>query len=123
MTIERKFLALLLLLFLAKGVLVTFSHVPFSGHDEVMHYAYLETLANEHRIPVIPDLAAWQAADKKGDSMQYDMAPDKLWPYCRFSTGDWNVGCGSISSPVRKVYWPPENANYLRAGDPATGRS
>src|SRR3954449_5350587 len=26
---------------------------PFTGHDEVAHYAYLRTVATEHRIPVL----------------------------------------------------------------------
>jgi 4-amino-4-deoxy-L-arabinose transferase-like glycosyltransferase len=103
----------LLALFLVKGVIITFVHEPFSGHDEVMHYAYLEYVATEQRVPVIPVLSEWQEAQKAGDTYPYDMAPDKLWPYCRFTTGDWNVGCGQQSRPVRNIYWPPEDANYL----------
>ncbi len=112
-TIEHKFLAVLLLLFLAKGVLVTFAHAPFSGHDEVMHYAYLEYVAQDGRLPVIPVIAEWQEADRNNDDYPYDMAPDKLWAYCRYTTGDWNVGCDGRADPVRNIYWPPERANYL----------
>lgn len=101
------------MLFIAKGVMVTFAHTPFSGHDEVMHYANLEYVATQHRLPIIPDIVEWQAADEAGQTMDYDRAPEKLWPYCRFTTGDWNVGCGTHSTPVWKVYWPPEDANYL----------
>lgn len=102
-----------MLLFIAKGVMVTFAHPPFTGHDEVMHYANLEYVATQHRLPVIPVLEDWQAADEAGDALAYDRAPEKLWPYCRYVTGDWSVGCGTHTSPVWKVYWPPENANYL----------
>jgi len=112
-TPEQKFLALLLVLFVAKGVLVTYVHEPFSGHDEVMHYAYLEYVATDGRLPVIPVLAEWQEADRQNQDYAYDMAPDKLWEYCRYTTGDWNVGCDGRENPVRTVYWPPEGANYL----------
>ncbi len=112
-TVEHKFLALLLLLFLAKGVLVTYAHAPFSGHDEVMHYAYLEYVATEGRLPVIPVIAEWQEAERSNQAYPYDMAPDKLWAYCRYTTSDWNVGCDGRTDPTRNVYWPPEQANYL----------
>jgi len=109
----QKFIALLLILFVAKGIVITFVHEPFSGHDEVMHYAYLEYVATEHRVPVIPVIGEWQEAERENRDYPYDMAPDKLWEYCRYTTGDWNVGCDGRSSPVRVIYWPPENANYL----------
>ncbi len=112
-TLEEKFLFLLLVLFLAKGVLVTFVHEPFSGHDEVMHYAYLEYVATDGRLPVIPVIAEWQEANRQNRPYPYDMAPDKLWEYCRYTTGDWNVGCDGRDDPVRNIYWPPEGANYL----------
>lgn len=112
-TSEHRFLTLLLLLFLAKGVLVTYAHAPFSGHDEVMHYAYLEYVATDGRLPVIPVIAEWQEAQRINEEYPYDMAPDKLWAYCRYTTGDWNVGCDGRTEPVRNIYWPPEQANYL----------
>lgn len=111
--IDSVFFAILLALFIAKGVIVTFTHVPFSGHDEVMHYAYLEYVATEQRLPVIPVLGDWQDADADGQVMPYDRPNAALWSYCRFTTGDWIVGCGSRETPVWKVFWPPENANYL----------
>ena len=88
--VDQLFLGLLLAIFIAKGVIVTFAHPPFSGHDEVMHYAYLELMATEGRIPEIPVLAEWQAADRQGAPYDYDRAPEKLWPYCRYVTGDWS---------------------------------
>ncbi len=112
-SVEHKFIAVLLLLFLAKGVIVTYAHAPFSGHDEVMHYAYLEYVAKDHRLPVIPVIAEWQAAQQGDEDYTYDMAPDKLWAYCRYTTQDWNVGCDGRENPTRNVYWPPEGANYL----------
>ena len=70
--IDSAFFAILLALFIAKGVIVTFAHTPFSGHDEVMHYAYLEYVATDHRLPVIPVLSDWQDADAEGE-------PEEPW--------------------------------------------
>jgi 4-amino-4-deoxy-L-arabinose transferase-like glycosyltransferase len=101
--IEQKFLAVLLILFVAKGVLITYVHEPFSGHDEVMHYAYLQYVAEDQRIPVIPDLGEWQADDERGIEDNYDRAPDYLWPYCQFVTQDWNIDCKQHENPTWKA--------------------
>lgn len=89
-SIEKKFLTILLAIFVAKGIAIAFIHVPFSGHDEVAHYAYLEIVATEHRMPVIPDLKEWQAAYQATGADTADRMPASLWPYCRFVTDDWN---------------------------------
>ncbi|MGC4108360.1 MAG: glycosyltransferase family 39 protein [Thermomicrobiales bacterium] len=89
-SVEKKFIAILLLVFLAKGITISFIHVPFSGHDEVAHYSYLEIVATEHRMPIIPDLKEWQAAYKADGTDTADRMPAKLWPYCQFVTRDWN---------------------------------
>ncbi|MGN6030935.1 MAG: glycosyltransferase family 39 protein [Thermomicrobiales bacterium] len=89
-SVERKFITILLLIFLAKGVAISFIHVPFSGHDEVAHYTYLEIVATEHRMPIIPDLKEWQAAYQANGTDTADRMPAKLWPYCQFVTRDWN---------------------------------
>jgi hypothetical protein len=98
-TIEQKFIALLLILFVAKGVIVTFVHIPFSGHDEVMHYAYLEYVAESHRVPVLPDLIEWREARDATGQDTHDKAPESLWPYCRYTTQDWNISCEKYDSP------------------------
>jgi hypothetical protein len=59
---EKRFITLLLVLFIAKGVIITFAHAPYSGHDEVAHYAYLQVVAEEGRIPELPDLEEWRAS-------------------------------------------------------------
>ena len=101
-TIERRFLAVLLVLFLAKGVIISFVHVPFSGHDEVMHYAYLEYVATEFRLPVIPELEEWRILEDSGNESNYDRANADLWPYCEFTTQDWNISCQRYTSPTWK---------------------
>ncbi|MGC4192726.1 MAG: glycosyltransferase family 39 protein [Thermomicrobiales bacterium] len=92
-SVEKKFIAILLLIFLAKGVAISFIHVPFSGHDEIAHYSYLEIVATEHRMPIIPDLDEWNAAYKANGTDTADRMPEKLWKYCQFVTKDWNF-CG-----------------------------
>jgi len=89
-SVEKKFLTILLAIFVAKGIAIAFIHVPFSGHDEVAHYSYLEIVATEHRMPVIPDLQEWQAAYQADGTDTADRMPAKLWKYCQFVTDDWN---------------------------------
>nr|MBA2469325.1 hypothetical protein [Chloroflexia bacterium] len=99
-TVEHKFLALLLVLFLAKGVAISFIHAPYSGHDEVAHYAYLQTVAEQHRVPVLPELESWRAAYLDDKSYIHDRMPPEFWQYCRFTTRDWSPGCGEYTDPV-----------------------
>ncbi len=60
--VERRFLWVLLLLFVAKGIIFTYVFPPFSGHDEVAHYAYMQVLMEEGRLPHIPDPVAYNDA-------------------------------------------------------------
>lgn len=100
---ERRFIALLLILFVARGVIVTFVHPPFSGHDEVMHYSYLEYVARDFRPPVIPELAEWQELEREGRETEYDRANADLWPYCEYVTKDWNIACWKFPTPTWKA--------------------
>jgi 4-amino-4-deoxy-L-arabinose transferase-like glycosyltransferase len=105
--VEQKILALLLLLFLAKGVVIALVFPPYSGHDEVMHYAYLRILAEEGRVPVIPDLTEWRSAYNTPGVTEpaFDHAPKELFKYAQkngqpqmsFTTGDW---FGAYPRPV-----------------------
>src|SRR5688572_22406911 len=62
------FLVCLAIVYVLKQVLFTFAFQPFSGHDEVAHYSYIEVLATEGRVPRLPDLELWQAeAVARGD--------------------------------------------------------
>jgi 4-amino-4-deoxy-L-arabinose transferase-like glycosyltransferase len=92
-TVEQKFLAILLVLFLAKGVVITFVHPPFSGHDEVAHYAYLQFVAEGRRMPVIPEWEEWEATWNASGESVHDKLPKELWRYCRFTTKDWALNC------------------------------
>ncbi len=84
------FIAGLLLVYVLKQVLFVFAFQPFSGHDEVAHYSYIELLATEGRVPRLPDLETWQAeASSRGD-ISFDQLPTKLYPYCMYAVVGWH---------------------------------
>lgn len=84
------FIAGLLVVYLLKQLLFVFAFQPFSGHDEVAHYSYVELLATEGRVPRLPDLATWQAeASSRGDT-SFDQLPTKLYPYCMYAVVGWH---------------------------------
>ena len=47
----RRFLHILLLLYVFKEILTAILMPPFTGHDEVAHFSYIRTVATEHRLP------------------------------------------------------------------------
>ena len=90
-----RWLCLLLLIFILKQTLAVVVVPPFSGHDEVAHLTYARILANEGRIPTLPDLESWRQAQASAamttddDSLlPGDDLPDDLYPWCRFVL-DW----------------------------------
>lgn len=87
--LERRFLWLLLLLFLAKGVIFTFVFPPFSGHDEVAHYAYLKVMVEEGRLPVIPDPVKFDADYRNSVDTDIDVIPAYFAKYQQYITQDW----------------------------------
>ena len=86
---ERRFLWVLLVLFAAKGVILTYVFPPFSGHDEVAHYAYLEVMMEEGRLPLIPDPVAYNDAYAAGQSPDFDKIPEYFQKYQQYITADW----------------------------------
>ena len=105
-TIAQRFLILLLAIFLAKGVIISFVHPPFTGHDEVAHYAYLRFVAEENRIPVIPDWTQWEETWKATGRETHDQLPKELWKYCRFTTKEWSLDCSMKSAPTAFTLGP-----------------
>jgi len=83
-TVQR-FFWLLLALYVVKQSLFVFAFRPFSGHDEIAHYSYLRTVATEGRVPVLPELAQWQAAVRNEAEPTVDGFPDELYPYCQYA--------------------------------------
>ena len=90
----RWYLPTLLLIFLVKGVVIGTVHPAFTGHDEVAHYAYLEILSTEHRVPAMPDPDVLQS----DPDAAFDKLPASLWAYCHFTTEDWG-GCAENTCP------------------------
>jgi 4-amino-4-deoxy-L-arabinose transferase-like glycosyltransferase len=83
-----RFIVVLLAFYLVKQAFSVATYYPFSGHDELAHYSYIQTLVTEHRIPELPDLTAWRADLNGGEPPPTDSIPTELYPYCRF-TLDW----------------------------------
>lgn len=111
--LERRFLWLLLLVFAAKGVIFAYVFPPFSGHDEVAHYAYQKVLMEEGRLPLIPDPVAYDAAYKAGDTPTFDEIPDYFQKYHRYMTPDWFYRVETPSQIIRTVTYL---GDYLPAG-------
>ncbi len=68
-----RFLAVLIAIYIAKQMLLVVIFPPFSGHDEVAHFAYVQTVVREHRVP----------------ELLVDDIPDYFYRYCQFIL-DWS---------------------------------
>jgi 4-amino-4-deoxy-L-arabinose transferase-like glycosyltransferase len=115
-TIEQKFLAILLVLFLAKGVIISFVHAPYSGHDEVAHYAYLQMVAEDHRIPVLPELTEWREIHETENVYSHDRIPADFWKYCTRTTRDWDPGCRGENPQPSAIYAMTLGGEYYPTG-------
>lgn len=99
-TAVSQFMLALSVLYIAKQVIFVLIFPAFSGHDEVSHYAQLQIIATEHRLPTVPDLDEWRAQFAANrDSTTEDRIPDELYRYCRYVTDDWwKPGCSDPNS-------------------------
>jgi 4-amino-4-deoxy-L-arabinose transferase-like glycosyltransferase len=88
-TVARRFLSVLLLLFTLQQLLIVLIFPPFSGHDEVAHFDYVRLLAQEHRLPEIPELEAWRIAMESGEPPPGDFIRPDLYAYCLFTLEWW----------------------------------
>lgn len=99
-SVPHAFLWLLLALFAAKGFATALAFPAFSGHDEVAHYAYLRILAEEGRVPVIPEIESWREQyEEHGSTFAWDRMPAELYIYAHqrgnivtYTTEDWYGG-------------------------------
>ncbi len=91
--LHQRFLAALVLLYLAKALIFVFIFPPFSGHDEVAHYSYIRTVVDEHRVPsllqnpaiVATNEAARVAGTNRFENPYVDLLPTDLYQYCRYT--------------------------------------
>ena len=83
----RRFLIALLAVYVAKQLVVAFVSPPFTGHDEVAHFAMIRIVATEHRMPTL-----WA-----------DTLPADLYRYRAFSI-EWR---DRDHSPLYTAVHPP----------------
>lgn len=84
------FIGSLLALYLFKQLLFVVAFQPFTGHDEVAHFSYIQLLATEGRVPVLPDVDAWRAEARSSGGTRFDQLPTELYPYCRYAIVGWH---------------------------------
>ena len=92
----RRFIVVLLAVFVAKQLVIAFVSPPFTGHDEVAHFQGIRIVATERRIPTL-----WA-----------DFLPGDLNQY-RPSSIEWR---DRDSSPLYTAVHPPL---YYRPGPQA----
>ena len=103
----RTYLVALLMLFVAKQAFTVVIFPPFTGHDEVVHYAYIRTVADEHRVPVIPELEEWRIAWAEREEPPGDYIPTDLYAYQRYVL-DW---CCNPDDNPQYATTPPGGMN------------
>jgi 4-amino-4-deoxy-L-arabinose transferase-like glycosyltransferase len=110
--IARQFLLALAFAYLAKQAINVFVFPPFTGHDEVAHYAYLRTVATEHRVPVLLDIEGWEEAGRQ-DLPAGDYIPNDLYNYCLFVLAWQGTNVCELDQPSF-VANPPHVVNYTQ---------
>lgn len=113
-----RFLLVLLAVFVAKQALTVLVFPPFSGHDEVAHFNYVQTVVDEHRAPELfrcPTDRGRNCLDAYGRltntdfvAWQGDLLPGYFYRYCQFIL-DWSP-CEPenprwLQEPFRAAYW------------------
>ena len=91
--LHQRFLVALVLLYVAKALIFVFIFPPFSGHDEVAHYSYIRTVADQHRVPsllVDQDIVEENVANRDRPNFRYqnpyiDLLPTELYRFCRYT--------------------------------------
>jgi hypothetical protein len=109
--VARQFLLALVVVYLAKQAINVFVFPPFSGHDEVAHYAYIQTVATEHRVPVLPDDEKWRASGETNVEPPGDFLPDELYKYCQYVLGWQGTNVCETDNPSYLAD-PPHVRNY-----------
>lgn len=115
--VARQFLLALIVLYLAKQAINVFVFPPFTGHDEVAHYAYIRTVATEHRVPVLPDHEKWRASGDTSVEPAGDFLPDELYKYCNYVLGWQGPNVCEIDNPAY-TNDPPHWRNYSQGLGP-----
>jgi 4-amino-4-deoxy-L-arabinose transferase-like glycosyltransferase len=96
--VTRQILLALMVLYIGKELINVIVFPPFTGHDEVAHFSYLQTVATEHRVPILLK----------------DRLPDDMYRYCEYVLA-WDC------FPGWTYRNPPKFANYGAAGEHPIG--
>jgi 4-amino-4-deoxy-L-arabinose transferase-like glycosyltransferase len=119
----RRFLHILLLLYVFKEILTAILMPPFTGHDEVAHFSYIRTVATEHRLPKIPDLAEWRILQEQGDTAGAratgDFFDSDLYTYADYVLDWWHPRPGDALFGVYTERNPVYAVNYLNEAFPS----
>lgn len=114
----RRFLHVLLLLYLFKQILTAIIMPPFTGHDEVAHFQYIRIVAEDHRLPELVDIAQWREERTPNDpTVAGDFLDADLYPYYPYVLNwfHWQRGDpgyqASLTNPVHAVTFPDYKAN------------
>src|SRR5690242_15620640 len=83
----RRFLVVLLVVYVAKQFVIAVLFPPFTGHDEVAHFANIRVIATERRMPTL-----WR-----------DTLPPDLYRYRAYTIG-WT---DQHTSPLYTAVHPP----------------
>jgi 4-amino-4-deoxy-L-arabinose transferase-like glycosyltransferase len=109
----RRFLHVLLLLYLFKQILTAIIMPPFTGHDEVAHFQYIRIVAEHHRLPKLVDLERWREERTSSDStVAGDFLDDDLYPYYPYVLNwfHWQPSApgyrASLTNPIHAVTFP-----------------
>ena len=114
----RRFLHVLLLLYLFKQILTAILMPPFTGHDEVAHFQYIRIVAEHHRLPKLVDLEQWRDERTSTDStVAGDFLDTDLYPYYPYVLNWFHYQRGdagyqaSLTNPVHAVVFPDYKVN------------
>ena len=107
----RRFLAVLIVVYVAKQIVVALLTPPFTGHDEVAHFAYIRTLAGEQRVPTLwtdnmPfDFYRYHAFSIQWDDPEYSPLPTAVHPPLYYA----------LMAPLYRALAdrPPETIQYV----------
>lgn len=88
-----RLLLVLVAVYVLKQLFAVAAFPAFSGHDELAHMAYVGILADEGRLPLLPDLDEWRSARSAAASaddrlLPGDDLPNELYPWCSYAL-DW----------------------------------
>lgn len=114
LSLQQRFMAALLVMYVAKALLFVFIFPPFSGHDEVAHYSTIETVVNDHTMPNLLMVPEEPGQSPYLNRYEYQL-PDDLYKYCRY-TLQWiclpNNPQWANNPPRMSTNFEPEGVNY-----------